>query len=146
MACGCCGNAITNEGSTCIAYACNFLILGVCEGSHCPEGVSKGYIMLLVGCVLGAPGFPDRCTLTAGHLLEGLPALEGPDAPRIPALHSTRCARDAPESSHVLSSRDSWEVWPNEDWQEQSYRQCSQHLVRQKEGLCSGPHPMLSKG
>lgn len=107
MACGCCGNTIKNERTTCIACACNFLMLGICEGSQCPESVSKGYIMLLVGWVLGAPGFLGRFTLTAGRLLEGLPALEGLDAPRIPALHSTRCSRDAPESSHVLSSGDS---------------------------------------
>lgn len=73
------------------------------------ESVSGSYIMLLVGCLMGAPGFPDRCTLISGHLLEDLPGL---DALRIPALHSTGCSRDGPESFHMLSSRDNREDWP----------------------------------
>jgi len=65
-----CGNTITSEKTTCIAYAGNFLaMLAVCEGSQCPDIVSSSYIMLPVGCVPWTPGFPDRRTLTAAHLL-----------------------------------------------------------------------------
>lgn len=34
-------------------------------------------MVLFVGYVLGTPHLPDRFTLTVGHLLEGIPTLEG---------------------------------------------------------------------
>lgn len=64
-----------------------------------PCEVEKGCIPLPVGCVLEAPSFPGRVTLIAGQLLEGLPALEGEEAPRIPVSHCARCSRDDPEIS-----------------------------------------------
>lgn len=89
-----------------------------------------------VGCVLGAPGFPGRRTLIAGQLLEGLPTLEGEEAPRIPVLNCARCSRDDPEISQQLGL-----VSTNTS----TLQAVQPALLRQKDRLCSGPHPVLSK-